>query len=75
MIQFVATVKEKNKRVAIAIIEYPEGATTCIARARDFLFVSNKLNVPLEGLNVSWMESVKNQKNFVLPAGVPVFQA
>ena len=33
MIKFVATVKEKNKRVAIAIATYPDGATTCIARA------------------------------------------
>ena len=44
MIKFVATVKEKNKRVAIAIATYPDGATTCIARAQDFL--SDAMGIP-----------------------------
>ena len=73
MIKFVATVKEKNKRVAIAIATYPDGATTCIARAQDFL--SDATGIPRHELNVQWLDSVQSQKNFVLPDAIPVYEA
>lgn len=72
MIQFVATVKEKNKRVGIAIAEYPEGATTCIAQGEAYL--SEKLGIPRHKLNVTWLDWVVDNKNFVMPARIPHFK-
>lgn len=71
MIRFVNTEKQGRKRVATAIIEYPADATTCIARAEAFL--ADKLNVSRVQLCVSWLSTVQENKNFVMPAGIPVY--
>lgn len=71
MIRFVNVVKQGRKQVATAVIQYPEGFTTCIARAEDFL--SQKTGVPRVQLRVQWLETVQGNKNFVFPAGIPVY--
>lgn len=71
MIRFVNVVKQGRKQVATAVIQYPEGSTTCIARAEDFL--SQKTGVPRVQLRVQWLETVQENKNFVFPAGIPVY--
>ena len=71
MISYVATVKEKSRRIAIAILNYPDNARTCLAAAESVL--SEKLGVERFALHVSYLSDLAGNKNFVLPEGVPVF--
>lgn len=73
MITYVSTIKTGRKQIATAIVTYPEGSLTCVAAAEAFL--SEQSGIPRHKLNVSYLDSISKQKNYVQPAGIPTYAA